>query len=123
MEAGERQKIEAELATLQQKIMHGGEHIKDRVQRQQRELEEAEVDRAGLEPQASRLADRVPHTVTPCARVCHAGLQPQTSRLADPRLADPARTTDPTQTSRPYTQTSRPYTQTGRPHTDWHSHA
>jgi len=42
VEAGEREKIEAELALLQGKVMHGGEHIKDRVQRQQRELEEAE---------------------------------------------------------------------------------
>ena len=55
LEAAERAKIEAELALLQGKVMHGGEHIKDRVVRRQRELEEQEREIAAQQEREVQL--------------------------------------------------------------------
>ena len=44
LEEEERVRVQAELEALQAKIMHGGEHVRDRVVRQQRELEEKEKE-------------------------------------------------------------------------------
>ena len=43
----ERERVAAELESLESKIMHGGVHVRDRVQQQERELRqrEAEVER------------------------------------------------------------------------------
>ena len=61
VEAGERAKIEAELALLQGKVMHGGEHIKDRVVRQQRQLEAAEREIAEQQEREVQLRQEAQH--------------------------------------------------------------
>ena len=67
-EQAEAERAKAELAALEAKIMHGGEHVRDRVTRQQQEIEAREreiVKQQEAERQAMQVGRAATATTTP----------------------------------------------------------